>query len=114
MHNVDKILLDRPEIQDMLIKDFTEALRGGAQGMISDMSANHGHSWGFPLDKIIIKVHCWSCELDRSVPPAMGRYLSNTIPNTEAKFIPDAGHLWILEHLRDVLDVIKQTVGGVR
>jgi hypothetical protein len=44
----------------------------------------------------------------------MGRYLSNTIPNTEAKFIPDAGHLWILEHLRDVLDVIKQTVGGVR
>jgi len=114
MHKVDKILLDRPEIQDMLIKDFTEALRSGAQGMMSDMSANHGHPWGFPLDKIKIKVHFWFCELDHSAPPAMGRYLSNTVPNSEATFIPDAGHLWILVHLNEVLGVIKQTMGAIK
>lgn len=114
MHHVDKILLDRPEIQDMLIKDFSEALRAGAQGMISDMSANHGHSWGFPLDKIMIKVHFWFCELDHSVPPAMGKYLSNAVPNSETTFVPDAGHLWILVHLNDVLDVIKQTMEDVK
>ena len=114
MHNVDKIVLDHPEIQNMLIKDFTEALRGGAQGMVSDMSANHGHPWGFPLDKINVKVHFWFCEFDHSAPPAMGRYLSNTLPNCEATFVPDAGHLWILEHLIEVLDVIKQSVVGVK
>jgi hypothetical protein len=55
------------------------------------------------------KVHFWFCELDYSVPPAMGKNLSNTI-NTEAIFVPDAGHLWILGHLNEVLNVIKQTV----
>ncbi|MDH3692734.1 MAG: alpha/beta hydrolase [Gammaproteobacteria bacterium] len=106
MHDVDKVILARPEIQDMLIKDFCEALRGGAQGMVSDMSANHGRPWGFPLDKIKIKVLFWFCELDLSVPPAMGRYLSNTVPNCDATFVPDAGHLWILEHLNEVLDAL--------
>ena len=108
MDDVDKIILERPEIQEMLIKDFTEALRAGPDGMIGDMSANHGQPWGFPLNKIKTKVQFWFCELDHSVPPAMGRYLTNMIPNSEAIFVPDAGHLWILVHLKDVLDVIKQ------
>lgn len=107
MHDVDKVILARPEIQHMLIKDFTEALRGGAQGMVSDMSANHGRPWGFPLDKIKIRVLFWFCELDLSVPPAMGRYLSNTVPNCEATFISDAGHLWILVHLNEVLSALN-------
>ena len=103
MHGVDKIILARPEIKEMLVEDFTEALRNGGHGMASDMSANHGRPWGFPLDKIKIKVLFWFCELDLSVPPAMGRYLNNTVPNSEATFIPDAGHLWILAHVNDVL-----------
>jgi pimeloyl-ACP methyl ester carboxylesterase len=107
MHDVDKVILARPEIQHMLIEDFTEALRGGAQGMVSDMSANHGRPWGFPLDKIKIRVIFWFCELDLSVPPAMGRYLSNAVPNCEATFISDAGHLWILVHLNEVLNALN-------
>ena len=103
LHDVDKVILSHPEIQDMLIRDFAEALRGGAQGMASDMSANHGRPWGFPLGEIKIKVLFWFCELDLSVPPAMGRYLSQAIPNCEVTFVPDAGHLWILVHLREVL-----------
>ena len=106
VHDVDKVVLARPEIQNMLINDFTEALRGGAGGMASDMSANHGRRWGFPLNEIKVKVLFWFCELDLSVPPAMGRYLSNTVPNCEATFIPDAGHLWILLHLNEVLYVL--------
>jgi len=71
--------------------------------MVDDMTANHGRLWGFPLDQIRAKVHVWFCELDHSVPPAMGRYLSNTISNCEAMPVPDAGHLWIPLHLKDVL-----------
>ena len=104
VHEVDKIILARPEIQEMLAKDFTEALSGGAQGMMSDMSANHGRPWGFPLDKIEAKVHFWFCDLDRSVPPAMGKYLSDSIPDCEVTFVPEAGHLWILVHLNEVLN----------
>jgi pimeloyl-ACP methyl ester carboxylesterase len=74
------------------------------------MSANHGHPWGLPVNKIMTKVHFWFGERDYSDPPAMGKYLSNTIPNNELIFVPDAGHLWILEHLNEVLNVIKKTV----
>ncbi|MDH3716432.1 MAG: alpha/beta hydrolase, partial [Gammaproteobacteria bacterium] len=38
VHDVDKTILARPEIQHMLVTDFTEALRGGAEGMVSDMA----------------------------------------------------------------------------
>lgn len=108
VNDIDKAILARPEIQEMLATDFAEALRGGAQGMAADMSSNHGRPWGFPLDSISIKVLLWFCELDLSVPPAMGRYLSDTIPDLEATFIPDAGHLWILVHLNEVLNAVVQ------
>jgi len=93
VHDVDKAILARPEIQQMLVADFAEALRGGAQGVVTDMSANHGRPWGFPLDEIGGKVRLWFGELDHSVPPAMGRYLTNTIPHSTAEIVPSAGHL---------------------
>lgn len=103
VHDVDKAILARPEIKELLVKDFTEALRSGSQGMVDDMHANHGRPWGFALDEIKVEVHCWSCELDLSVPPAMGHYFRDTIPNCETEFVPDAGHLWVLENLNTVL-----------
>ena len=64
----------------MLATDFAEALRSGSHGMVDDMSANHGHPWGFPLDEIETTVHFWFAELDHSVPPATGRYLTAAVP----------------------------------
>jgi pimeloyl-ACP methyl ester carboxylesterase len=107
-------MVARPEIQEMLARDFAEALRSGGRGMVDDMAANHGRPWGFPLDEIEIKVLLWFCEFDRSVPPAMGKYLSRTIPDCESTFVPDAGHLWILVRLREVLDTMKLRIGRVR
>lgn len=101
--DVDRAILTRPGIREMLVRDFAEALRGGAQGMVDDMAANHGRPWGFPLDRIRLQVRFWYGDLDRSVPPAMGRYLSNTVPDSVVTFVPDAGHLWILVHLSEVL-----------
>lgn len=106
IHDVDKAILDRPQIHQMLVTDFAEAVRRGAAGMVDDMNANHGRPWGFPLEQICSQVLMWSCELDRSVPPAMGKYLSHTIPSCQANFVPGAGHLWVLLHLREVLDAV--------
>jgi pimeloyl-ACP methyl ester carboxylesterase len=114
VHDVDKALLARPEIEDMLVKDFTEALRNGGEGMISDMSINHGKPWGFPLEQIKSRVHFWYCEYDHSVPAAMGNYLYEQVPNSEITFVPNAGHLWIMVHLREVLEEIKHMAGETR
>ena len=106
VHDVDRSILALPNVSDMLAADFAEALRRGPQGMMDDMAANHGRPWGFPLEEIRTKVLLWACELDRSVPPAMAEYLSRMIPNCKATLVPDAGHLWILTHLSDVLRVM--------
>ena len=107
VHDVDRQIVARPEIQEMLTQDFAEALRAGAEGMVEDMAANHGRSWGFPLREIKITVLIWICELDRSVPPAMGRYLGHMVPKAETTFVAGAGHLWILTHLREVLTAVQ-------
>lgn len=106
VHDVDREILARQDIKEMLTQDFTEALRGGPDGMVSDMAANHGRPWGFPLDKIEAKVLLWYCALDRSVPPAMGTYVNNAIPGSRLTVVSDAGHLWILLHLREVLNAV--------
>jgi pimeloyl-ACP methyl ester carboxylesterase len=63
-------------------------------------------AWGFPLDEIGSKVLFWFCELDRSIPPAMGKYLSDTVPGSVTTFVTNAGHLWILVHVNEVLNAI--------
>jgi len=82
--------------------------------MVDDMSANHGRPWGFALDEIKTKVRFWYCELDHSVPPAMGRYLSETVPGSAIAFVPNAGHLWILVNLREVLEGLTVARPGVK
>lgn len=106
VHDVDKAILARPSVHAMLVADFAEAVRGGTHGMADDMAANHGRPWDFPLEEIGIKVLFWICELDRGVPPAMGRYLSAMVPGSEVKFVSDAGHLWILLNVDEVLNTV--------
>jgi pimeloyl-ACP methyl ester carboxylesterase len=61
-------------------------------------------NWPVPLDAIATRVRLWQGQADESVPPAMGRFLASKIPNCEATFIEGAGHLWIVEHLGEVLE----------
>jgi len=107
MHDVDIAVLDRPEVERMLAMDFAEAVRNGAAGMVDDMAANHGRPWGFALEQIRSDVLMWWCELDRSVPPAAGNQLCHAIPSCRAKLVPGAGHLWVLLHLREVMDAVR-------
>lgn len=106
MADVDKAMVERREIRQYLAAGFAEALRQGGAGSAHELVINHGRPWGFPLEHIEIGVHLWQGENDPSVPPAMGRYLAQTIPNCEATFIPGAGHLWILDHVGEVLDAL--------
>ena len=108
LHQADLQVLDRQGVREMLIEDFSEALQQGAQGMIDDMRANHGEPWGFELDSISCHTKIWACEFDRSVSPAMGRYLAENIPGSELVEVRNAGHLWVLTHLKEVTNELAQ------
>jgi pimeloyl-ACP methyl ester carboxylesterase len=106
MADVDKALVERREIRQYLAAGFAEALRQGGAGSAHELVINHGRPWGFPLEDIKLRVHLWQGEEDPSVPLAMGRYLAETISNCEATFIAGAGHLWIVDHVGEVLDAL--------
>jgi len=40
------------------------------------------------------------------IPPSMGHYLQRHLPDREVESISDAGHLWLIEHMGDVLDIL--------
>ena len=54
-----------------------------------------------------MKVHLWHGEEDVIVPPAMGRYVADRIPDCEATFLPGEGHFsFAVGHLGRILDAL--------
>ena len=101
----DKEVLFQPAVREMFLEDLPQAFRQGACGFTLDMKIL-GQSWGFQLKNISGKVYLWHGEKDENVPPNAGRYLANTIPNCEARFYPDEGHLLIFNHWQEILSTL--------
>jgi pimeloyl-ACP methyl ester carboxylesterase len=60
--------------------------------------------WGFDLEEIRAKVYVWHGENDQSAPIAMGHYLADSIPSSEATFITDEGHFLGLKYWREIVE----------
>lgn len=99
----DKAALNRPEIVELFRVDFPEAYRQNGIGSAYD--ATIPANWPIPLDEIRTKVFLWHAERD----PLVGNmtvYLAKRIPNADLKRLPGEGHLWILDHVPDVLEAL--------
>lgn len=99
----DKKIFDRSEIKNIFIKDFPEAYRQNGIGSAYDTTIPG--RWFIPLEQIKIKVHVWHAEPDVLVGN-MPRYIAKKLPNTQLKVISNAGHLWILDHMKEVLEAL--------
>lgn len=104
--NPDKAAIVRPEIREVLLQAMFEGYCQGGRGAGDDMVLHHGLPWGFPLEQINVKVYLWQGENDTSVPNSQARYMANTLSNCKATFVPNAGHLWHIDHMKEVLDVV--------
>ena len=67
--------------------------------------------WGFRVDEIRVPVHLWHGELDMLVPVESARYVARTIPNCEAGFFPDEGHLLSFGHSEEILRTLVESFG---
>jgi pimeloyl-ACP methyl ester carboxylesterase len=79
-----------------------QAMQQGSEGMTEDTLANV-RPWGFPLDVIRVPVLIMHGAADRMVPPAHGEWLSARCPAAEARIVPDAGHITVLDHAPEAL-----------
>jgi pimeloyl-ACP methyl ester carboxylesterase len=99
---VDKKYLQRPEVRDVLVASLREAFRRGGRGPASDLAA-YSRPWGFRCEDIRTPVRLWHGDQDANAPAAMGRYLATAIPDCEATFVPDGGHLLFVDRLPEIL-----------
>ena len=99
----DKEVFDRPEIQKIFVEDFPEAYRQNGIGSAYDALVP-GH-WPIPLEDVKAKVHIWNTEADQLVGK-MGHYMAKRLPICEFHSVSYSGHLWVLDHIGEVLGVL--------
>jgi pimeloyl-ACP methyl ester carboxylesterase len=102
MSGPDAETVRRPEVRAALARVITEAFAAGHQGAAHDIVVL-GRPWGFALEDVRVPVALWQGEEDALVPPAMGRYQAERIPNCTARFYPGAGHLLVIDRIAEVL-----------
>jgi pimeloyl-ACP methyl ester carboxylesterase len=99
---VDRAILARPEVRALLLDDAREALRQGTRGAVQELVL-FSRPWDVRLGRIRMPVRLWHGEADAQVPLAIARRLAAALPDCRASFVPGAGHLWVLDHLDEVL-----------
>ena len=87
----DKRALASNDLREALIAGSVEAVRGGLAGAARD-GFLYARLWGFALREIRVPVRLWHGEKDVVVPPVMGHYLAEQIPDCRATFTADDGH----------------------
>jgi len=101
----DRDILSRPEIRAMFLASYRESARQGTRAFADEVGLV-ARPWGFALADITVPTYLWHGALDKSTPIAMGRYLASAIPGCRATFLPDAGHLFIFDHWREILSAL--------
>lgn len=92
----------------MLLRDRSEISRQVPHGVVWDMRILTGPPWGFSPAAIQVKTHLWQGEQDVNVPLPMGKYLARAIPDCQARFLPNEGHLMTLNHWPEIVSALVE------
>ncbi len=106
----DKTAIMKKPVRNALMSMFGEATKNGSDGYAQDV-INVSRPWPFDLSEIKKEVHVWQPEDDTSTPPAVARHLKSVIPKCRVHYVPNAGHLWMIEHLSTVLREVINVSG---
>ena len=96
--------VDKAGVRQVLIASAKEAYpHGHGRGLAQDLE-NQANAWGFDPCKIEVETHLWAPEDDTSSPSIMAQHLHDQISNSHLHLVPDAGHLWHIGHLQEILE----------
>jgi len=106
MSPADAAVARGPRVRELLGDIVAEAFRQGSAGAAWDVVLL-GRPWGFSLREIRPTVYLWQGEADVLVPPGMGRYQAEQIPDCRAWFLPGEGHLLVIDHIDEVIGALR-------
>ncbi|MDP9237312.1 MAG: alpha/beta hydrolase [Chloroflexota bacterium] len=92
----DPKVLSRKSVREAFRRDLVEAFRRGIGGAALEYES-FLRDWGVRLQDIDARVHVWHGEKDRVVPARVGRYVAAAVLDARATFVPDGGHLMIVD-----------------
>lgn len=101
----DKAVLADDAFRDMYQANLAESVRQGMTGPAYDMAVI-ARPWGFEPEAITVSVSVWYGEEDVNTPPAMGRYLADTIPGCRKRMLGGYGHFLAFAHATDILQAL--------
>ena len=103
---VDRQMLERPDIRAFLIEMFQEAVRQGATGWIDD-NLRQVRPWPFRLDEIGgVEVRIYHGEADVLVPAHHAKHLAEGIPGSRLHLYPGEGHLSFDKYNKDIVNTL--------
>jgi pimeloyl-ACP methyl ester carboxylesterase len=88
----DQAEVARPEIREILLRSWPEAVRQGAAGWMDDDLA-FTRPWGFELADVDREVRVWQGELDVLAPQAHGRRVAEQLQHATFELVPGKGHM---------------------
>ncbi len=102
----DRAILARPEIRSYFTAGIRESFRQGGRGWALEARRSGSEPWQSWLGEITVPVHLWQGDEDRLNRPVMGEYLADAIPDCRPTVVQGAGHLWGIDHMNEVFDVL--------
>jgi pimeloyl-ACP methyl ester carboxylesterase len=103
---VDRRMLERPDVRAFLIETFQEAVRKGATGWVDD-DLRQVRPWPFRLEEIGgVDVRIHHGEDDVLVPAHHAKHLAEGIPGSRLQLYPDEGHLSFDKHLKEIVQTL--------
>jgi pimeloyl-ACP methyl ester carboxylesterase len=103
---VDRLMLERPDVRAFLIETFQEAARQGATGWIDD-DLRQVRPWPFRLEElggVGVRIH--HGEDDTLVPAHHAKHLAEGIPGSRLRLYPHEGHLSFDKHLKEIVQTL--------
>lgn len=110
LRETDRAILSRPEVWDGVRKTLSEGFAGGC-GAIQDLKI-FGEPWNIPFDAIRAPAFIWQGTADVHVPFAASRRLCDLIPGCRFIELKGQGHYWVIDHIDDVLQTLKNAALG--
>lgn len=96
------LLKSRPDVLEIFARDTVEAHRQGIAADAQEWQL-YIRPWGFALEDIALPVSLWYGQYDVMVPPAMGRFLDQHLPQSQLHLVEDGAHFsTINNHFIDI------------
>jgi pimeloyl-ACP methyl ester carboxylesterase len=100
--DVDKSVLERQDIKDMLRANLTETFRQGVASAAQEL-ALYRRSWRLALKNVTYPVQIWQGRRDVITPPSMAEELASLLPHTLTRWYPNEGHSLLFARSEQIL-----------